>query len=816
MRATITDAGRALLDRLELGEISMEISSVKTGSGLYTPTESIAGATALKSPKNTYTASSTSDTADGIAAKYIISNVDGQGQSIVSTSYNVNEFGVYVTVDDGETQTQALYVIAVADNDSGYTLPAYTGSNPIEFVETFNLTFSSTSNVTINSSGAAALATDLEAHENSVVTDTNGAHGLRIHNDTLEYNNNGSWEEVPAGTKIIQIPTASTTSFTYDGTEKELTLTNYDPDLMTMTGASATNVGTYTATFTLKNTRSCVWSDMTNAPKTISWSIEAISVNIPTVTGSFTYDGTEKTATVGTYDTTLITQGGNTSGTNAGTYGVTFSLIDSANYKWSDNTTTTQTVNWTIAKAPISSVANLTSYTYGGTPSTPTVSSNPGGAAVSYYGRATEDGEGVSWSTVTGTTFNAGTRYIYAVIAESDNYQGLTTANSAFSISKANGSITPAQSSVALTTSTLYADVSIPHTGDGTFTVASADTSTATVTHQSGDTYRVTAEAHGTTTINITLADGTNYNGTTASISVSCDLAYATLKDNSWDTISKVSAAGNASSKWSVGATKSITISGTVGTKSISGTYWVYILGFDHNSSVEGNGISFGGFKTAQTSGIDVCLCDDHYNSSAYSGEKWFNLNHWGQNSGNYNTNYGGWAACDARYDILGSTNQAPNPYGSIKTTGATGQNPTSTCATSPVANTLMAALPSDLRAVMKPITKYTDNTGNSSNSAANVTATTDYLPLLAEFEIHGARSYANEYEKNYQRQYAYYANGNSKVKYQHGSTSSAAYWWCRSAYSSDAITFCFANTGGSASGYYSRYSGGLAPAFLV
>lgn len=69
-----------------------------------------------------------------------------------------------------------------------------------------------------------------------------------------------------------------------------------------------------------------------------------------------------------------------------------------------------------------------------------------------------------------------------------------------------------------------------------------------------------------------------------------------------------------------------------------------------------------------------------------------------------------------------------------------------------------MAALPSDLRAVMQPMTIYTDNTGGGSDNASYVTKTTDYLPLLAEYEIFGTRTYANSAEKNYQAQYAYYA----------------------------------------------------------
>ncbi|MFR2023551.1 MAG: DUF6273 domain-containing protein [Clostridia bacterium] len=93
-----------------------------------------------------------------------------------------------------------------------------------------------------------------------------------------------------------------------------------------------------------------------------------------------------------------------------------------------------------------------------------------------------------------------------------------------------------------------------------------------------------------------------------------------------------------------------------------------------------------------------------------------------------------------------------------------------------------MAALPADLRAVMQPVTKYTDNTANGGgNVQTYVTATTDYLFLLAEFEVFGTRSYANSYEQNYQAQYDYYKAGNSRVAYNHSAVSLAVWWWLRS-----------------------------------
>ena len=113
-------------------------------------------------------------------------------------------------------------------------------------------------------------------------------------------------------------------------------------------------------------------------------------------------------------------------------------------------------------------------------------------------------------------------------------------------------------------------------------------------------------------------------------------------------------------------------------------------------------------------------------------------------------------------------------------------------------------------------MTIYTDNTGGGSDNASYVTKTTDYLPLLAEYEIFGTRSYANSAEKNYQAQYAYYSAGNSKVKYRHSATGSTAWWWERSPNYRSSYTFCFVYTNGSANSSDAGNSSGVAPAFRV
>lgn len=433
--------------------------------------------------------------------------------------------------------------------------------------------------------------------------------------------------------------------------------------------------------------------------------------NVPSQSGSLTYNGGAQSPTWSNYNTTYMTIGGTTSGTNAGSYSATFT--PTTDYRWSDGTTTAKTVSWSIGKA--------------------------------------------------------------------------------------TGTLTVSPNSIELSPSNLSDTFTIGGNHDGTISVVSNNTGIATVS-RSGNTVTVNNvnQTTGNTTITVSCTAGTNYTAPSSqSVTVEAKFVSSVLNENDWSVIKSVADASQGANYWAVGDRKAVTVNGTVGTQAINGTYYVYILGFDHNSSREGTGITFGTFKTALSGGTDICLVDSHYNDYSTGGQKWFNMNH------SSNTNSGGWKGCDLRYDVLGSTNSNNNDAGT-------------TTATSPVSGTLMAALPSDLRAVMKPMNIYTDNTGGGSNTASYVTKSVDYLPLLAEYEIFGTRSYANSAEQNYQAQYQYYKNGNSKVKYRHSSTSSTAYWWERSPYYGASTAFCVVGTSGTAANYGARNSYGLAPAFRV
>ena len=256
------------------------------------------------------------------------------------------------------------------------------------------------------------------------------------------------------------------------------------------------------------------------------------------------------------------------------------------------------------------------------------------------------------------------------------------------------------------------------------------------------------------------------------------------LNENDWDVISAVSTAGEGENYWSVGDCKEIILDGTVGNLTLSNfTTYAFIIGFNHNSSVEGSGrIHFQLGKTALSGGTDIALCDSSYMSSV-SATGYFSMN-------SSRTNSGGWASSQMRTNICGTS-------------------------LSSYSGTIIAVIPAALRAVLKSVTKYTDNTGNSTLASA-VTATTDYIFLLSEYEVFGSISSGNTNEKSKQAQYAYYSAGNSKIKYQHSATGTDAYWWLRSPYSGKSTRFVFVYNDGTVGYGVASFSGGFAPGFCV
>ena len=248
------------------------------------------------------------------------------------------------------------------------------------------------------------------------------------------------------------------------------------------------------------------------------------------------------------------------------------------------------------------------------------------------------------------------------------------------------------------------------------------------------------------------------------------------FNEAAWDFIKAATTSGKASSYWKVGDRKAVTLNGTVGTKSFSNTTtYCYILGFDHNASIESNGahalhIGFG--ASALSGGAYVAYCDSSYGSSAST--SCFNMN-------TSSTNSGGWNSCQMKSTICPAFKNA---------------------------------LPSDLQSNIRAVTKWQNN-GNSTSGQSS----SNEIWLLSEMEIFGSAK-QSDYTAN-QVQYDFYKgvtdwSAAPKIKYKDTSTSQAVDWWERSAGSSYSNTFCGVITNGRANDFDAYYSFGFAPCLCL
>ena len=249
------------------------------------------------------------------------------------------------------------------------------------------------------------------------------------------------------------------------------------------------------------------------------------------------------------------------------------------------------------------------------------------------------------------------------------------------------------------------------------------------------------------------------------------------FNNNSWDDIKAAVNAGTAASYWKVGDRKEVVLNGTVGNKSFSNTTtYCYILGFDHNKSVESGGahslhIGFG--ASALNGGAYIAYCDSQYFNSV-SSTGYFSMN-------SSATNSGGWNSCQMKSTICPAFKNA---------------------------------LPSDLKSNIRAVTKW-QNDGRSTTGQSS----SNEIWLLSEMEIFGSAPNSN-YTAN-QVQYDFYKgvtdwSAAPKIKYKDTSTSTAVYWWERSVDLSYSDSFCSVGLNGVANSHDAYYSLGFAPCLCL
>ena len=211
----------------------------------------------------------------------------------------------------------------------------------------------------------------------------------------------------------------SSTTYVYDGTAKEPTVTVKDGTKTLVVGTDYdveyrdnVNAGTATVTITMKGNYS--------GTITKNFTIERAKTAVATASNK-SYTGTAQIGVTGTN----VDLSGTTSATNVGTY--TATATPKANYAWSDGTTTAKTLNWKITEKASSSLTvtlATTTYTYDGTAKEPTVAVKDGTNTLA---------AGTDYTVSYSNNINAGVATV--TITMKGNYSGTITKN--FTIERA-------------------------------------------------------------------------------------------------------------------------------------------------------------------------------------------------------------------------------------------------------------------------------------------------------------------------------------------------------------------------------------------
>ena len=210
----------------------------------------------------------------------------------------------------------------------------------------------------------------------------------------------------------------------------------------TMSDNSTKAVTGYTtspATFTVLGSQNVTISYSENGiTKTTTQpvTVERATIAVPTQSGGLTYNGAAQSPSWSGYDNSKMTLGGDTVGTNAGTYNATFT--PTAYYRWPDGTTSAKTVQWSIAKAAGYLSISPTFLTLDSSNMSRTIS-------VTRYGDGTisavSNDTGVATASVSGTTVTvtgtgtAGEATITVSVAAGTNYTAPANATCSVSAS---------------------------------------------------------------------------------------------------------------------------------------------------------------------------------------------------------------------------------------------------------------------------------------------------------------------------------------------------------------------------------------------
>ena len=320
-------------------------------------------------------------------------------------------------------------------------------------------------------------------------------------------------ENLTVSAKIVEKPEATGT-YIYDGTEQTFAITGGDCDYYTVEGrTSGTNAGSYEATASLNDTTETSWADNTKDNITLTWTIAQKEIT-PTIADisdqQYTGSQIKPEITVKDGETPLteddytVSYGENINvGENNGS--VTVKAAENGNYTFQD---VTAHFNIVAQAGSISITTKPAEYT--GTPyaesNIEVTKTGTGDVTYTYYldAEATtpttaDDNSGAASDGA--APKNAGTYYVKASMAASENYGSATSNIASFTINKKALTITADNKNIT------FGDAAPAYTFTATGYVG--DDNDSVVTAAFDCTYKQGSDA-GTYTITVT-ADAANY-----------------------------------------------------------------------------------------------------------------------------------------------------------------------------------------------------------------------------------------------------------------------------------------------------------------
>lgn len=496
---------------------------------------------------------------------------------------------------------------------------------------------------------------------------------------------------------------------------------------------------------------------LAQATNTALQRLEYIIDVVPSNSVTLTYNSEVQSPVWINFDEEKLIISGDTSATNPGTYTAMFTPAE--NYRWEDGTSDPRPVQWNIIETYSENVINNVPFPSGSLMFRNGVSQSP---FWNNYDEAkltmSGDINGIQAKTYT-TSFTPNDTYRW--------WDGTTTEKTVrWNILKRPYTIQFSDNIVILDleSPTKTVTINLPPAPNQTLTynAQSLDSTIATVTTQDYDRQLViTGVNKGHTRISVSFYDTQDFIINSPSyIDVFVDLPNRILNDNDWKTIREESDSGRASSLWSVGDRKTITLSGIIRSTPVETNIDVFILGFVNSSAFDTIGIHFqcgmfGDLNPTEPT-KKMALVDSSYGQEGDSDNFVINANL---------SNAGGWKDSVMRSYGLGGSEVTSGEIRPI-----------------PLNNSYLSCFPDELLDNIKSLKKYTDNTGMG-GGANTVTETIEWLTLPAEYEVFGKieRNSANPAEANYQNQYSYYAAGNNKGFYRSNRPDSYCTWWLRS-----------------------------------